>query len=288
MKTLRETLEEARAGKRAVGHFNIADLAALKGIFGAAKDLDLPVVIGLSEGERDFVGVRQAAALVKSLREERDFPIYLNADHTHSIERIKAAVDAGFDAVLFDGGKLPLEENIERTKEVVAYARAAGRDIVVEGELGYIGSSSEVFTELPAGAAIRPEDLTKPDDAKRFVEATGIDLLAPAVGNVHGMFANAANPRLSIDTIRAIAGAVPAGLVLHGGSGTTDDDFTQAIAAGVVIVHISTELRRAWRAGVERGLAEHPGELAPYKILPDAVAEVAEVVKKRLALFAGR
>jgi fructose-bisphosphate aldolase class II len=288
MRTLRETIEAARAEHRAVGHFNIADLAALKGIFAAAKELDLPVVIGLSEGEREFVGVRQAAALVRSLREEHDVPIYLNADHTHSLEKAKAAIEAGFDAVLFDGGKLPLEENIARTKEVVEFARGSGRDVLVEGELGYIGSSSEVFTEIPEGAAVRPEDLTKPEDAKRFVEGTGVDLLAPAVGNVHGMFANAANPSLSIDTIRAIASAVPVGLVLHGGSGTSDDDFKAAVAAGVAIIHINTELRLAWREGLERGLREHPDELAPYKVLPSAADAVAEVVKRRLALFAGR
>ncbi|MEK7612089.1 MAG: class II fructose-bisphosphate aldolase [Patescibacteria group bacterium] len=285
MISLKDVLREAREGHRAIGHFNISDTVTLKAIFQSAKKFGVPVLIGVSEGERSFIGTREAAVLVRSLREEHDFPIYLNADHTHSADKIKEAVAAGFDAVLFDGGKLSFEENIAQTKAVVEYVKSKNPNILVEGELGYIGSSSEIFDKLPEGAAIRPEDLTKPEDAARFVRETGVDLLAPAVGNVHGMFKNAPNPRLDIERIRMICEISGVPMVLHGGSGTSDDDFRAAITAGVSIIHINTEIRLAWKEGLAAGLAEHPNEVAPYKLLEKALDKVSEVVYNRLTLF---
>ena len=285
MKTLKQILKESEKKKIAVGHFNISELSGLKAIFESAKELGAPVIIGTSEGEAGFLGRKQIAAYIKSLREEYKFPIFLNSDHTHDFEEVKKAVAAGYDAILFDGGTLPLEENIKQTKKVVQYVKSKNPKILVEGELGNIGSGSVIRKELPKGAAIKPEDLTKPEDAKRFVKETGVDMLAPAVGNIHGMFANAPEPALNIERIRAIRKAAGVPLVLHGGSGNTDSDFTKAIDAGVSIIHISTELRLAWRKGLEQGLNEKPEEIAAYKILPGAVAEVRKVVMARLKLF---
>lgn len=287
MKTLREYVEDAKQRKVAIGHFNISDLAGLKGIVEAAKKLDLPVIIGLSEGEREAVGAKNAACLVRNLREQYDHPIFLNADHTHSFEKIKEAVEAGFDAVLFDAGKLSLEENIEKTKEVVAWVRATRPEVLIEAELGYIGSSSTIMTEVPEGAAVRKEDLTDPDIAARFVKETGVDLLAPAVGNLHGMFKNAPNPDLDIDRIAALSDDTGVPLVLHGGSGIKNDDFVAAIASGISIVHINTEIRLAWRQGMEKALREKPDEVTPYKLLIDSMDEVKKVVSERLKLFNG-
>lgn len=285
MKSLIEVIREAESKKVAIGHFNISDLAALKAIFGAARALGVPVIIGVSEGEREFIGVRQAAALIKSLREEYDYPIYLNADHTHSLEKAKEAVEAGFDAIVFDASKLPFEENMKQTKEAVAYTKSTRPDVLVEGELGYIGSGSQIFTEIPEGAAMKPEDLAKPEEAARFVRETGVDLLAPAVGNLHGMMADAPNPALDIGRIAEIKKAVGVPLVLHGGSGITDDDFRSSIKAGISIIHINTEIRVAWRRGLEKAFLEKPEEIVPYKLLPGAVAEIKEVAGKRLRLF---
>jgi len=269
----------------AVGHFNISDLAGLNGIFQAARELDVPVIIGTSEGEAGFIGRKQAVALVKSLREEYDYPIFINSDHTKSFEEVKVAVEAGYDAILFDGGKLPFEENLEKTKEVVRYVKSKDASILVEGELGYIGSSSRILSELPEGAAIKKEDLTKPEQAERFVKETGVDLLAPAVGNIHGMFKGANNPDLDIERIAALRKASGVPLVLHGGSGIKEEEFTKAIEAGISIIHINTEIRAAWRQGLEDGLKAGPDEIAPYKIFPPAVAKVKEVVYNRLKLF---
>ncbi|MBI5401203.1 class II fructose-bisphosphate aldolase, partial [Candidatus Wolfebacteria bacterium] len=271
MKSLKEYISEAESKKVAIGHFNISDIAGLKAIFESAKELSLPIIIGVSEGEAGFVGHQQTAALIKSLREEYNYPIFLNADHHKSLESIKEAVEAGFDAVLFDAGKLPMEENIAKTKEAVALAKSINPNVLVEAELGYLGASSVILKEIPKDAAIKKEDLTKPEDARRFVKETGIDLLAPAVGNIHGMFKNAPNPALDIERIKELRQAAGVPLVLHGGSGITDSDFTKAIDAGISIIHINTEIRLAWREGLEKALKENPEEIVPYKILPYAV-----------------
>lgn len=282
METLREVLKYAAEHGRAVGHFNVSDSTQLNAVYEAAKELEAPVIIGVSEGERDFIGVNQVVAMVRVIRERDDFPIFLNADHHHSVEGCKAAIDAGFDAVIFDGVKLSEEENIAQTKEVVAYARTCGRDVLVEGELGYIGTSSKVLDAVPEGAGL---DMTTPELAERFVKATGVDLLAPSVGNIHGMLKNAPEPRLDISRIEAIAKATGIPLVLHGGSGNSEEDFIAAIKAGIRIVHINTEIRVAYRTGIETALASNPDEVAPYKYLKGGRDAVKEVVYKKIKLF---
>lgn len=284
--SLREALAEARKAKRAIGHFNISDLAGLHAIASAARTVGVPVIIGLSEGERSFINAREAVALVALARERTGVLLYLNADHTHSQESALEAVRAGFDQVIFDGSRLPIDRNIEETKRVIAAARAVNPRIIVEGELGYIGTSSEILAEVPHGI-----ERTDPHEAAEFVMATGVDVLAPAVGNMHGllasMVAGTAEKRLDIVRIRAIADATDRPLTLHGGSGTADEDFRAAIAAGVAIVHVNTELRLAWRRGVERALENDPHEVAPYKLLDLARTEMEEIVRRRLRLFSG-
>jgi fructose-bisphosphate aldolase class II len=204
MKTLREYINDSKERGVAVGHFNVSNLEGVYAIADGAQVLNVPVIVGVSEGERDFTGVKEIASLVKTLREERGQAIFLNADHTYSIDRVKEAIDAGFDSVIFDGAQLGMEENILKAKECVEYARQCGRDVIVEGELGYIGTSSKVLTEVPEGAAITDEALTSVADAKKFVNETGVDMLAPAVGNIHGMFAKGKDPALNIERVREI------------------------------------------------------------------------------------
>ena len=285
MKTLRECVKEAEQKKIAIGHFNISNTEGLWGVFQASKALSVPVIIGVAEGERDFVGVRQSVALVKSIREEFDYPIYLNADHTHSFDRVKEAIDAGFDSVIYDGADLSFEENIKITKQCVDYARSVNPDILVEGELGFIGVSSKVLDEIPEGVGLDEKSLTDPAKAREFVEKTGVDLLAPAVGNFHGMLRGGVDPKLNIERTKEIFEATKVPLVLHGGSGNSEDDFKQAIANGVSIVHINTEIRVAYKTGLMLGLSENPDEVAPYKFLKPAVMAVKDVVDKKLRLF---
>ncbi len=284
-KTLRECVADARARKVAIGHFNISNLEALWGIFKAAQSLNVPVIIGVSEGERDFVGVKQAASLVKSIREEFDYPIYLNADHTYSFDRVKEAIDAGFDSVIFDGAKLSFEENVKITKQCVDYARGCGRDVLIEGELGFIGTSSKILDEIPEGVLLDESSLTNPEKAKEFVEQTGVDMLAPAIGNFHGMLRGGVDPKLNIERTKEIADSTGIPLVLHGGSGNSEDDFKQTIANGVSIVHINTEIRVAYRDALKKSLQENPDEVAPYKFLKPGMKAVQDVVEKKLRFF---
>jgi fructose-bisphosphate aldolase, class II len=183
MKTLRTILQQAETKGVAVGHFNISDLIALKAVFESARDLNVPVIVGLSEGERAFMGTHQAAAVVESLREEHDFPIFLNADHTHSLPSAMEAAQAGFDWIVFDASTLHFEENVRQTKTAVESLRAIRPDILVEGEIGDIGHGSEIHDTVPE----LQKGLTNPAEARRFVEETGVDTLAPEVGNMHGM-----------------------------------------------------------------------------------------------------
>jgi fructose-bisphosphate aldolase class II len=287
MKSLREALEDSAARHVAIGHFNISEMAAFEGIAKAVRATGLPAIIGTSEGEKEFIGAREAVALVKALREE-GLQVYLNADHHHSLEKIKEAVEAGYDAVLFDGGKLPLEENIVRTKEVVDYVKSVNPNILIEGEMGNIGSGSEIRAAVPEEAQIQLEALTKPEDAARFVKETGVDMLAPAVGNFHGMVAGGTHKEINAERIRQIKEAVKIPLVLHGGSGSRDEDFKAAVRAGVNIVHISTELRAAWRHDLEESLKEMPDEVAPSKLLAHSVEEIQKIAEQRLRLFAGQ
>ena len=285
MHALRSVLEQAQQMRVAVGHFNVADLVLLKAVFVSAQELKVPVLVGVSEGEREFMGVPQISVLVRSLREEFDFPIFLNADHTHSLVKAVEAAKAGFDAVVFDLSALPFEQNVRQTKEAVEALKAINPSILVEGEIGDIGTGSEIHTEAPDLS----KSLTTPEEARQFVESTGVDILAPAVGNRHGMLKSMvqgeARKHLDIERIAQIKKAARILLTLHGGSGTDDNDLRIAIAAGINIVHINTELRVAWRRGLESGLAKQPDEVAPYKILPTAVDSVKQVVLSRLKLF---
>jgi fructose-bisphosphate aldolase class II len=287
MPSLRNLLQEAQEKGVAIGHFNISDLVLLKAVFAAAQEVNVPVLVGLSEGEREFVGVRQIAAVVRSLREEFDFPIFLNADHTHSLAKGLEAARAGFDSIVFDLSALPIEENVRQTKQAVEALKAIHPSMLVEGEIGDIGTGSEIHESAPDLS----KGLSTPEEAKQFVESTGVDILAPAVGNMHGMLKSMVQgetkKRLDIERIAGIKRAAGVFLTLHGGSGTDDEDLRKAIAAGINIVHINTELRVAWRRGLEDGLAKHPDEVVPYKILPPVVEAVKQVVASRLRLFNG-
>lgn len=285
VKSLREIVSEASQKGVAVGHFNISDSTGVWAVFNAARNLKLPVIIGVSEGERDFIGVRQISAMVKSLRDEFEHPVYLNADHTYSFERVKEAIDAGFDSVIFDGAKLSIEENTLQAKKCVEYAKASGRDVLVEGELGYIGQSSKILDDIPEGVELGAESLTHPDIAKKFVAETGIDFLAPAVGNIHGMLKGGSDPKLNIDVVKKVKEATGVPLVLHGGSGNSPEDFREAIKAGVSVVHINTELRVAYKNGIKLALQENPDEVAPYKLFKPGLQAMTKLVEEKLKLF---
>jgi fructose-bisphosphate aldolase class II len=222
--------------------------------------------------------------MVDAIKKETGLDIFLNADHVHSLASAEEALAAGFDSVTFDRGELPLEQNIAETKAVVDLARQQYPGVLIEGELGFIGHSSEIIAEVPTGAAVAGDDLTTVADAVRFATETGIDLLAPAVGNIHGIV-TAGEPQLDLTRLAEISQATGLPLVLHGGSGNTEADLAGAVAAGATIVHINTEMRRAWRAGLEAGLVASPTELAPYKLSSQAVEQMQAVIMAKIKLF---
>jgi fructose-bisphosphate aldolase class II len=282
MRKLSEILRQVQNERTAIGHFSVADLVLIKAVMGAARELNLPVLVGASEGERDFMGTRQLAAVVSSLREEFDFPIFLNADHTHSLAEAAEAAKAGVDAVVFDLSTLPFEENAKQTKDAVEALKSINPEILVEGEIGDFGSGSEIHDDAP-----RPTpNPTTASEARQFAQATRIDT---SVGNAHGMrrkmVACEEKKHLNVDRIRAIKEATSIPLTLPGGSGTAGEDLRKAIRAGINIVHINTELRLAWRHGLEDGLHQREYAIVPYKVLPSAVASVQQVVSSRLKLF---
>ncbi len=284
MKTLIEYVLQARAEKKAIGHFNFANIEGLYAIARAAKTLGVPVIVGTAEGEEEAVGTDAAVALVKIIRETWDIPIFLNADHHYSLASVKTCIDAGYDSVIYDGAKLTFEENVATSKQCVEYAREisakTGRDILVEVEIGYIGEGSKLRDEAPEGLSA----VTSPDEAKLFLEQTGADMLAPAVGNFHGMLKHADKPRLNIDCIKAIAAITDKPLVLHGGSGE-EADFAAAIDAGINIIHVNTELRRAYTSTLKAFLDQHPDEIAPYKYGAPASLAMEAVVTEKLKIF---
>ena len=284
MNTLRQYVAEARAKKVAIGHFNFSNIEGLYAIARAARTLNVPVIVGLSEGEEEAIGAHAAVALVKTIREQWNMPIFLNADHHYSFATVKLCIDAGFDAVIYDGAKLPFEENAVIAKQCVDYARQVtretGRDILVEVELGYIGEGSMMRDIAPEGVTF----VTSPQDATRFMQETGADMLAPAVGTFHGMLKVGTKPRLNIESIQALTKSLDVPLVLHGGSGN-DADFALAIDAGIAIVHVNTEIRRAYTDSLRSWLATHPDDIAPYKYGSNASLAMESVITQKLKMF---
>jgi len=279
MKTLMDYILSAKEHGVAIGHFNVSDSEGFKAVVEGAKELGVPVIVGVSEGERDFIGLYEVVALVKTAR-ENGLPVFINADHTYSVEKAKIAIDAGVDAVIIDGADKTFDENVLMTKEVVEYAKSKGNGTLVEAELGFIGKSSKMLEEIPEGVSEATQ--TKPEDAVRFIEATGIDLFAPSVGNIHGIV-KGGEPDLNIERIKAVAAAVGVPLVLHGASGNSDQDLVASIDAGIRIIHINTELRMAYKEGIEEGLKS--GEVAPYKFLAEGEARMKAVVLEKLKIF---
>lgn len=287
IKKLREYIFLAEKNKQAIGHFNVSNIEGFWAIMEAAEKLTketgekVPVIIGVSEGEEKNIGRSQIVAIIKSYQKENDYPVFLNADHCYSVERAKKAIDAGYDMVIIDLAKESYEENLKATKEVVAYRNLLNSETLVEAELGFIGSGSDIKDEMPEG--VTEETMTKPDEALEFVSQTNLDLLAPAVGNVHGII-KSGNPALSPERVKSVRESCGIPLVLHGGSGSSDEDFLKVINDGISVIHISSELRRAFREALEKSLKEND-TIGPYKYLKPAKEAMSNVAYGRMKLF---
>ena len=281
MRPLKEYFADAKKNRWAIGHFNFSGGDALNAIVSAAREAKAPcVMVGTSEGESKFIGMPQAAALVHAVRESTGYDVYLNSDHFKKVQRCKDAIEAGYDTILFDGHELPYEQNISETHDISSVAKNAG-NIMVEGELGYLRGSSEVQEKIK----LKPEDYTQPEQAADFVKRTGVGRLAIAIGNIHGIVTDQ-EVKLDIDLLKLVVDALPETyLVLHGASGLTDEQVSEAIKAGITNVHFNTELRIAYSTSIREELMNHPDLTTPYKYMAPAADALGEVVKKKIELF---
>lgn len=282
MKTLRELHKQAIEEKWAMPHFNFSNIEQLKALVEIAGELKSPFVAGLSEGERKAIGLRQAVSLIRSLRSE-GVVIFLNADHSHTKESAIEAIEAGFDSIHIDLSKEEYEKNKQDTKTVVEYARNKSPKIEVEGELGYLMTdSSKIYKEA---IEIPEESYTQPEQAKEYVEYTGVDRFSPVFGNIHGIAAN--KPVVKFDLIEKVRSIVNPEviLVVHGGSGIGDEDFKKLIQKGFNNAHISTELRVAYTEALRKSLKENPEEVAPYKYTSEAKEATKKAAAEKIKLF---
>ncbi|HSX39289.1 MAG TPA: class II fructose-bisphosphate aldolase [Candidatus Saccharimonadales bacterium] len=271
----------ARKNGYAIGAFNAANTETIKAITQAAKKLNSPVILEASDGEVNYIGMAQLVAIKKIYQEELNIPIILNLDHGKDFDACKSAIEAGFDYIHFDGSKFAFEENIKICTEVVKLAHAKG--LPVEGEFTHIAGSSADHTKEDATQFNKAEYYTNPEQAKEFVAKTGVDVLASFIGNSHGIYAT--EKRLDLNVFKKITEALPNTLFsLHGGSGIHDDDVRAAIKMGIVKVNINSEMRIAFKMTLQQSI-NASNEIAIYKITPDAIKAVQDVVERKIKLF---
>lgn len=269
-------LVRAREEGFAVGAFNLNNMEFLQAIAEAAEEEDSPVILQVSQGAARYAGLPNIVAMARAATEERRVPAALHLDHGTSFDMVVKCIQAGFSSVMIDGSKLPLDQNAELVSRVVSVARPAG--VSVEAELGRILGTEDEITVTD-----REATFTDPHEAARFVELTGVDSLAVAVGSAHGLYRG--EPELDFQRLQEIALRVDIPLVLHGASGIPDEAVKKAVALGISKVNIDTELRIAFVSSLRDFLLEHPREFDPRKVLGPSRDAVKLVVKGKMSLF---
>lgn len=267
--------------KRALLHINVSTYEQFKAGIEATKESKIPLIIGVSEGEREFLGINYFEDLIDEAKEQ-GINVYSNADHTKDIKKAYEAIDYKFDFVLFDGSELSIKENISQTKKVIDYRNKNNKETLIEGELGYLAGHSDIEGSIE----LKEDYLTDPELTKYFVDETNIDLLAISVGNIHGIpqkikfkGRELKKPKLDFKRIKEIKYRIKIPLVLHGGSGLTKKDFLKSIENGISIIHINTEFRKIWRRELEKLLKIKT--VIPYKILK----KIVKVLKIRIMFY---
>ena len=274
-----EMLMKAKKYHYAVPQFNINNLEWTKYILEACRDLNVPVILGVSEGAAKYMGgfnvvAAMARELIKSLKV--DVPVCIHLDHGASKELCIQAIDAGFTSVMIDASKYELEENIRITKEVVEYAHLKG--ISVEAEVGHIGGTEDNISSASTNATL--------EDCIKLYENTGIDSIAPALGSVHGFYKG--EPNLDFDTMRIINENLPIPLVLHGGTGIPEDKIAKAISCGISKININTDLQAVWSDAVRKRLEEDKKVYDPRKVIGSGESAIKERIKQLVTLFGTR
>lgn len=280
----RHLMQRSRQQQFAVGAFNIDNQETLIAIARAAQKLNSPVLIEVSDGEVNALGLENVRDMVDNYRSEYGIEMYLNLDHSPTVDNCKRAIDAGYEFIHIDisqaNHEATDEEIVAQTKEVVEYARFTGA--LVESEPHYFGGSSNVHTETIDYEEIK-KTFSSPDGARAFVDATGIDTFAAAVGNLHGKYP--VPKELDLELLRQIREALDCQISLHGGSGTPAHYFEEAARIGVSKININSDLRYTFRTTLEKVLAEHPDEYAIVKIMPPVFDAIQHVVEEKIHAF---
>ena len=281
----RELMHRSRQEGFAVGAFNIDNQETLQAISQAAQKLQAPVMVEVSAGEvKTMGGCQNIRDMVSNYRNTYNIEMYINLDHAPTVELCQQAIDAGFEFIHIDisqaNHSATLEEIIAKTKDVVVYARSTGA--LVEAEERYFFGDSNVHKETIDYEEVKKWN-TKPNEARDFVAATGIDTMAVQIGNLHGLYPV---PKiLDLDLLREIRAAIGCQISLHGGSGTPLHYFEDAAKIGVSKININSDLRYAFRTTLEKVLRENPDEYAVYKLMPQVCAAVQAVVEEKIQAF---
>lgn len=277
-------MQRARTQKFAVGAFNIDNQETLIAVCRAAQALHSPVLVEVSHGEVEAIGLGNIRDMVDNYRSEYGIEMYLNLDHSPTVEDAKRGVDAGFEFIHIDisqaDHKATEEDIIEKTLEIVEYAKFTGA--LVESEPHYFGGSSNVHTEAIDYDEIK-KTFSTPSSAKEFVIATGVDTFAAAIGNLHGKYP--VPKTLDLELLSKIRSSIQCNISLHGGSGTPLHYFEEAAKIGVTKININSDMRYTFRKTLEKVLAENPDEYAIVKLMPEVYKAVQAVVEEKISAF---
>lgn len=273
---IKDMTKKALQEKYAVPHLNINNLEWTKYILETCEEMRSPIILGVSEGAAKYMGgFRTVANLVKGLIEDLNItiPVCLHVDHGSSFETCKKAIDSGFTSVMIDASTYSLEENINVTKKVVAYAKKF--NVTVEAEIGHIGGIEDNTSNSIAYANI--------DDVVKLVNETNVDIIAPALGSVHGLYKG--EPKLDFDKMKKISNLVKIPLVLHGGTGIYDEQIKKAISCGISKININTDLQIVWSESVKKFIIENPNVYDPRKIIGAGKPSIQDKIKEKIILF---
>ena len=274
---MKDLLTVAQKNHFAVPAFNIGSDQLLKAVMKTVKELKSPVILEMSPDEFNFVGYAQIQAMLYEAA-HTDVPVCIHLDHGDSYETVVRAIQAGMTSVMIDASKLPYEENVAITKKVVETAHIA--NVSVESELGTIGTTGNSIEGGTEGVIY-----TVPEEAKQFIEDTGIDTFACAIGTAHGIYPKDMKPKLRIDILKDITDQVSVPLVLHGGSSNKDEEIAEAVKNGIRKINISSDIKVAFYEQARKTLNENPGYREPLEIYPAAMEACGKVCADKIRLF---
>lgn len=274
---MKDLLTVAQKNHFAVPAFNIGSDQLLKAVMKTVKELKSPVILEMSPDEFNFVGYAQIQAMLYEAA-HTDVPVCIHLDHGDSYETVVRAIQAGMISVMIDASKLPYEENVAITKKVVETAHIA--NVSVESELGTIGTTGNSIEGGTEGVIY-----TVPEEAKQFIEDTGIDTFACAIGTAHGIYPKDMKPKLRIDILKDITDQVSVPLVLHGGSSNKDEEIAEAVKNGICKINISSDIKVAFYEQARKTLNENQGYREPLEIYPAAMEACGKVCADKIRLF---